>query len=306
MHVAKGLLDAIGGTPLVELTRLEAHFGCSSKIYAKLERANPTGSVKDRAAKAMILDAEEKGLLKEGGVIIEPTSGNTGIGLAAIAAAKGYRLILFMPSSVSKERVQMMKAFGAEVRLVSGTMADCVSLAKEEAEKTPGSFIPAQFDNPANPLAHYQTTGPEIEEALNGDIDIFCAGFGTGGTLIGAGKYLKERHPSLLLVGGEPASSALISTGKAGKHKIQGIGANFQPSVLDLSLVDRVETITDLEAYEGARLLARYEGLFCGISSGANFMLALHLAKEFEGKSIVTVLPDDGERYLSVEGLFGE
>lgn len=301
----KTMIDVIGNTPLVRLKNLEKEFGLESRLYAKLERSNPTGSIKDRAAKQMMLGAMERGEVKQDTLIIEPTSGNTGIGLAAICASLGLKLVIFMPSNCSIERVKMMKAFGADVRLVKeGGMAECVKEAKELALSNPNSFVPSQFDNPDNALAHYKTTGPEIYDQLDGKVDYFVSAFGTGGTLTGVSHFLKEKIPSLISVGVEPAGSPFVSEGKKGPHKIQGIGAGFKPSVLDLSYVDRVETATDEDAYEFARLLARKEGLFCGISSGANVAISVKLAKENPGKIIATVLPDDGERYLSVEGLY--
>ena len=301
----KTMIDVIGNTPLVRLKNLEKEFGLESRLYAKLERSNPTGSIKDRAAEQMMLGAMERGEVKQDTLIIEPTSGNTGIGLAAICASLGLKLVIFMPSNCSIERVKMMKAFGADVRLVKeGGMAECVKEAKELALSNPNSFVPSQFDNPDNALAHYKTTGPEIYDQLDGKVDYFVSAFGTGGTLTGVSHFLKEKIPSLISVGVEPAGSPFVSEGKKGPHKIQGIGAGFKPSVLDLSYVDRVETATDEDAYEFARLLARKEGLFCGISSGANVAISVKLAKENPGKIIATVLPDDGERYLSVEGLY--
>ncbi len=299
------MVDLIGNTPLVRLKNIGAAYNLNSKIYAKLERCNPTGSIKDRAVKEMILDAMEKKLIDKDTVLIEPTSGNTGIGFAAIGATLNMKVVLFMPSNCSIERVKMMKAFGADIRLVSeGGMAGCIAAAKQLHSEIKNSFIPFQFENKANSMAHYKTTGPEIFEQTEGTVDIFISAFGTGGTLTGTAKYLKEKKPSVLAFGVEPATSAVVTTGKRGPHKIQGIGAGFIPEVLELDVVDKVLTATDDEAYEFARELARKEGLFVGISSGANVATAVKLAKEYENKVIVTVLPDNGERYLSVPGLF--
>lgn len=299
------MVDLIGNTPLVRLKNIEAAYNLNSKIYAKLERCNPTGSIKDRAVKEMILDAMEKKLIDKDTVLIEPTSGNTGIGFAAIGATLNMKVVLFMPSNCSIERVKMMRAFGADIRLVSeGGMAGCIAAAKQLHSEIKNSYIPFQFENKANSMAHYKTTGPEIFEQTEGTVDIFISSFGTGGTLTGTAKYLKEKKPSVLAFGVEPATSAVVTTGKKGPHKIQGIGAGFIPEVLELDVVDKVLTATDDEAFEFARELARKEGLFVGISSGANVATAVKLAKEYENKVIVTVLPDNGERYLSVPGLF--
>lgn len=299
------MVDLIGNTPLVRLKNIEAAYNLNSKIYAKLERCNPTGSIKDRAVKEMILDAMEKKLIDKDTVLIEPTSGNTGIGFAAIGATLNMKVVLFMPSNCSIERVKMMKAFGADIRLVSeGGMAGCIAAAKQLHSEIKNSYIPFQFENKANSMAHYKTTGPEIFEQTEGTVDIFISAFGTGGTLTGTAKYLKEKKPSVLAFGVEPATSAVVTTGKKGPHKIQGIGAGFIPEVLELDVVDKVLPATDDEAFEFARELARKEGLFVGISSGANVATAVKLAKEYENKVIVTVLPDNGERYLSVPGLF--
>ncbi len=299
------MVDLIGNTPLVRLKNIEAAYNLNSKIYAKLERCNPTGSIKDRAVKEMILDAMEKKLIDKDTVLIEPTSGNTGIGFAAIGATLNMKVVLFMPSNCSIERVKMMKAFGADIRLVSeGGMAGCIAAAKQLHSEIKNSYIPFQFENKANSMAHYKTTGPEIFEQTEGTVDIFISAFGTGGTLTGTAKYLKEKKPSVLAFGVEPATSAVVTTGKKGPHKIQGIGAGFIPEVLELDVVDKVLTATDDEVFEFARELARKEGLFVGISSGANVATAVKLAKEYENKVIVTVLPDNGERYLSVPGLF--
>ncbi len=299
------MLDLIGNTPLVRLKNIEKAYHLSSPIYAKLERCNPTGSIKDRIAKEMILSALKEGKINQDTLIIEPTSGNTGIGLSAICASLGMKAVIFMPASCSKERVQMMAAFGADCRLVKeGGMAKCIEEAEKLHQEVKNSFIPLQFENPANSMAHYKTTGPEIYSQTDGRVDIFISAFGTGGTLTGVSKYLKEKKPSVLSFGVEPMTSAFVSTGKKGPHKIQGIGAGFKPDVLDLSLVDKVLTCSDEDAYEMTRKLARKEGLFVGISSGANVYTAIRLAEQYPNKVIVTVLPDNGERYLSVEGLF--
>lgn len=299
------MLDLIGNTPLVRLKNIEKAYHLSSPIYAKLERCNPTGSIKDRIAKEMILSALKEGKINQDTLIIEPTSGNTGIGLSAICASLGMKAVIFMPASCSKERVQMMAAFGADCRLVKeGGMAKCIEEAEKLHQEVKNSFIPLQFENPANSMAHYKTTGPEIYSQTDGRVDIFISAFGTGGTLTGVSKYLKEKKPSVLSFGVEPMTSAFVSTGKKGPHKIQGIGAGFKPDVLDLSLVDKVLTCSDEDAYEMTRELARKEGLFVGISSGANVYTAIKLAEQYPNKVIVTVLPDNGERYLSVEGLF--
>ena len=308
MDIKENALEAIGNTPLVHLGKIEKEFGLEARLYAKLERCNPTGSIKDRISKEMILNALEEGKINKNTVIIEPTSGNTGIGLAMVCATLGMKAVIFMPESASRERVLMMKAFGAEVRLTPAKegMSGAVKRAKELAASVPSAFIPDQFGNKVNSLAHYKTTGPEIERQLDGHIDVFVASFGTGGTLTGTGRFLKEKHPSIRIVGLEPFSSPFITEGKAGPHKIQGIGAGFKPDVLDLSYVDAVYAVTDQQAYEFTKHLCRIEGLFCGISSGCNLYGAVveGKKKENKGKTIVTVLPDDGERYLSVEGLY--
>lgn len=304
MKKEKTLIDIIGNTPLVRLFNIEKQFNLNSKIYAKVERCNPTGSIKDRAAKYMLVNALKEGKINKETLIIEPTSGNTGIGLAAIGASLGMKVVIFMPSTASKERIQMMTSFGAEVRLVEkGGMSECIIQANKLHEDIQNSFIPSQFENENNVLAHYEITGPEIYEELEGNIDIFVAGFGTGGTLIGISKYLKERK-KILSVGVEPFSSAFISTSSGGMHKIQGIGAGFKPGILDLKYVDEVMTITDEEAYEYTRLLAKKEGLLVGISSGCNVAAAVKLAKKYPNSIVVTVLPDNGERYLSIDNLF--
>lgn len=295
----------IGRTPLVELTHIEAQYKLHARLLGKLESRNPGGSVKDRVALAMLDDAKARGLLFDDSVIIEPTSGNTGIGLCAVAAQRGYRCIIVMPNSMSRERKLLMAAYGAEVVLTDGArgMAGAVEKANELAAQYPHSFIPAQFDNPANAAAHYQTTGPEIWEDTDGRVDIFVAGVGTGGTITGVGRYLKEQNPDVLVMAVEPAASPLLSGGKAGAHKIQGIGANFVPQVLDRTVYDAVLPITNEEAYAVARLTAQREGLLVGISAGAALAAGIALAQrtENEGKTIVVMLPDSGERYLSTE-----
>ena len=293
----------IGKTPLLELTNLEKSLGLSAKIYAKLEYFNPAGSVKDRIAKAMIDDAEEKGLLKEGSVIIEPTSGNTGIGLAAVAAARGYRIIIVMPETMSIERRQLMKAYGAELVLTDGTkgMKGAIAKADELASQIENSFIPGQFVNPANPAAHLATTGPEIYEDTDGKVDIFIAGVGTGGTVTGVGEYLKSKNPDVKVVAVEPESSPVLSKGTAGAHKIQGIGAGFVPDVLNTKVYDEVFPVSNDDAFATGKLIGKSEGVLVGISSGAAAYAAIELAKRPEnaGKSIVVLLPDTGDRYLS-------
>jgi len=299
----------IGNTPLMELTRLESHFGLHARLLAKLEFFNPTGSVKDRIAKAMLDDAEKRGLIRAGSTIIEPTSGNTGIGLASVAAARGYRAIIVMPETMSVERRKLMKAYGAELVLTEGAkgMQGSVDKAAELAREIPNSYVPGQFINPANPEAHRRTTGPEIERDTGGKVDLFVAGVGTGGTLTGTGEYLKRLHPTLKVIAVEPASSPLLSQGRAGGHKIQGIGANFVPEVLDTKIYDEVLPVADEDAFASARLVGRLEGLLVGISAGAAVWAAVEAAKrpENEGKTIVTILPDTGDRYLST-ALFEE
>ena len=293
----------IGKTPLLELTHIEKKLGLKAKVLAKLEYLNPAGSVKDRVAKAMIDDAEEKGLLKEGSVIIEPTSGNTGIGLASVAAARGYRIIIVMPDTMSVERRQLMKAFGAELVLTEGAkgMKGAIAKADELAKEIPNSFVPGQFVNPANPKAHYLTTGPEIVDDTDGAVDYFVAGIGTGGTITGVGKYLKEKVPGVKVVAVEPATSAVLSTGVAGAHKIQGIGAGFVPDVLDTKVYDEIIPVANEDAFAVGKLIGKTEGVLVGISSGAAVWAAIELAKrsENEGKNIVVLLPDTGDRYLS-------
>ena len=293
----------IGRTPLLELTHIEKELGLKAKILAKLEYFNPAGSVKDRIAKAMIDDAEQKGLLKEGSVIIEPTSGNTGIGLASVAAARGYRIIIVMPESMSVERRQLMKAYGAELVLTEAAkgMKGAIAKADELAKQIPDSFVPGQFVNPSNPKAHIETTGPEIYADTDGKVDYFVAGVGTGGTITGVGQYLKSKVPSVKVVAVEPASSPVLSQGVAGAHKIQGIGAGFVPDVLDTKVYDEIIPVSNEDAFSAGRLVGRKEGVLVGISSGAALHAAVELAKrpENEGKIIVVLFPDTGDRYLS-------
>lgn len=293
----------IGRTPLLELRGIEAQYSLKARLLAKLESFNPAGSVKDRVALAMIEDAEKTGRLKEGSVIIEPTSGNTGIGLAAVAAARGYRVIIVMPDSMSVERRLLMTAYGAELVLTDGSkgMAGAIARADELAASIPGSMIAGQFSNPANPAAHYRSTGPEIYADTDGAVDVFVAGVGTGGTVTGVGRYLKERKPSVKVVAVEPATSAVLSGGKAGAHGLQGIGAGFVPEVLDTGIYDEVIAVTDEDAYAAGRLLGKREGILAGISSGAALRAAIEVAKRKEsaGKTVVVLLPDTGDRYLS-------
>lgn len=299
----------VGGTPLLELTNLEKELGLKARILAKLEYLNPAGSVKDRVAKRMIEDAEARGDLKEGSVIIEPTSGNTGIGLAAIAAAKGYRIIIVMPETMSVERRQLMKAYGAELVLTDGSkgMTGAIKKANELAKETPGGYVPGQFVNPSNPAAHRETTGPEIYRDTDGEVDYFIAGVGTGGTVTGVGEYLKSQKPEVKVIAVEPASSPVLTTGKGGPHKIQGIGAGFVPDVLNTKVYDEVIPVSNEDAFEYGRKVGRHEGVLVGISSGAAVAAAVEVAKrpESEGKTIVVLLPDTGDRYLSTP-LFSE
>lgn len=303
--IYKSADELIGKTPLLELTNIEKEFNFSAKILAKLEYFNPAGSVKDRIAKAMLDDAEEKGILKQGTTIIEPTSGNTGIGLASVAASRGYKIIIVMPETMSKERRQLMKAYGAELILTEGSlgMKGAIKKAEELSKEIPDSFIAGQFVNPANPAAHKKTTGPEIWEDTDGSVDIFVAGVGTGGTVTGVGQYLKSKNPEIKVVAVEPKSSAVLSTGVAGPHKIQGIGAGFVPDVLDTSIFDEIIAVENEEAYFASRLIGKKEGVLVGISSGAALNAAIELAKreENKGKNIVVLLPDTGDRYLSTE-----
>jgi len=307
--IYKGTLGLIGNTPLVEVVNIEKELGLEATILVKLEYFNPAGSVKDRIAKAMIEDAEAKGLLKEGSVIIEPTSGNTGIGLASIAASKGYRIILTMPETMSVERRNILKAYGAEIVLTEGAkgMKGAIAKADELAAEIPGSFIPGQFVNPANPAIHKATTGPEIWNDTDGNVDIFIAGVGTGGTVTGTGEYLKEKNPAIKVVALEPEGSPVLSEGKSGSHKIQGIGAGFVPDVLNTKVYDEVFKAPNEDAFEAAKLLAHKEGISVGISSGAALYGAIELAKrpENKGKVIVALLPDSGDRYYST-ALFSE
>lgn len=309
MKIYQNAADLIGKTPLLELTHIEKEFGLKARILAKLEYFNPAGSVKDRIAKAIIDDAEASGKLKQGSVIIEPTSGNTGIGLASVAAARSYRIIVVMPETMSVERRQLMKAYGAELVLTEGAkgMKGAIAKAEELAAEIPDSFIPGQFVNPANPKAHRETTGPEIFEDTDGEVDIFVAGVGTGGTVTGVGEYLKSKKSDVKVVAVEPASSAVLSTGVPGPHKIQGIGAGFVPDVLNTGIYDEIITVENEDAFATGRLIGHREGVLVGISSGAATFAAIELAKrpENEGKTIVVLLPDTGDRYLSTP-LFNE
>ena len=302
-NIYKSAAEIIGKTPLVEVTNVEKAHNVRARVLVKVEYRNPAGSVKDRAALYMIQDAEEKGLLKEGSVIIEPTSGNTGIGLAALAAARGYRVILTMPETMSVERRNILKAYGAEIVLTPGSegMKGAIDKAEELAKEIEGSFIPGQFDNPANAKAHYETTGPEIWEDTDGEIDIFVAGVGTGGTITGTGRFLKEKNSDIKVVAVEPADSPVLSEGRAGAHKIQGIGANFVPSLLDTTIYDEIIRVESDDAFAASKELTRREGILTGISSGAALHAGLELAKrpENEGKTIVVLLPDSGDRYYS-------
>lgn len=303
MTVYKAISDLIGNTPLVELTHIEEKEGLDASVVAKVEFLNPAGSVKDRIAKKMIEDAEKKGVIKPGATLIEPTSGNTGIGIASVAAAKGYKAIMTMPETMSVERRNLLKAYGAKVVLTDGKtgMKGAIAKAKELAATIPNSFIPSQFENPSNPQAHYESTGPEIWKDTEGKVDIFVAGVGTGGTVSGTGKYLKDQNPNVKVIAVEPATSPVLSQGYAGPHGIQGIGAGFVPNTLDTSVYDEVFTVTNEQAYETGRLIAHNEGMLVGISSGAATYAAIQIAKRSEnkGKTIVVLLPDTGERYLS-------
>lgn len=303
MTVYKAISDLIGNTPLVELTHIEEKEGLDSRVVAKVEFFNPAGSVKDRIAKKMIEDAEKAGKIKPGATLIEPTSGNTGIGIASVAAAKGYKAIMTMPETMSVERRNLLKAYGAKVVLTDGKagMKGAIAKAKELAATIPNSFIPSQFENPSNPQAHYESTGPEIWKDTEGKVDIFVAGVGTGGTVSGTGKYLKDQNPNVKVIAVEPATSPVLSQGYAGPHGIQGIGAGFVPNTLDTSIYDEVFTVTNEQAYETGRLIAHNEGMLVGISSGAATYAAIQIAKrpENKGKTIVVLLPDTGERYLS-------
>jgi len=304
MTIYKNFTELVGNTPLFELTHLEKENGLDATVLAKLEYFNPAGSVKDRIAKAMVEDAEAKGLLKPGSTIIEPTSGNTGIGLAAVAAAKGYKIVLTMPETMSVERRNLLKAYGAEVVLTEGAkgMKGAIEKADQLAKETPDSYIPGQFVNPANPKAHRETTGPEIWKDTDGKVDIFIAGVGTGGTLTGVGEYLKEQNPAVQVIGVEPSGSPVLTEGHAGPHKIQGIGAGFVPDTLNTKIYDEVITVENDDAFDIARAIAKKEGILVGISSGAAVWTAIELAKrpENKGKTIVALLPDTGDRYLSV------
>lgn len=303
MTVYKAISDLIGNTPLVELTHIEEKEGLDSRVVAKVEFFNPAGSVKDRIAKKMIEDAEKAGKIKPGATLIEPTSGNTGIGIASVAAAKGYKAIMTMPETMSVERRNLLKAYGAKVVLTDGKtgMKGAIAKAKELAATIPNNFIPSQFENPSNPQAHYESTGPEIWKDTEGKVDIFVAGVGTGGTVSGTGKYLKDQNPNVKVIAVEPATSPVLSQGYAGPHGIQGIGAGFVPNTLDTSVYDEVFTVTNEQAYETGRLIAHNEGMLVGISSGAATYAAIQIAKrpENKGKTIVVLLPDTGERYLS-------
>lgn len=304
-NVYKSVTELIGKTPLVELTNIEKEFDLKVRLLAKVEFLNPTGSVKDRAALELIVDAENKGLITENSVIIEPTSGNTGIGLAAVAVAKGYKAIIVMPDSMSPERIKLMSAYGAEVVLTDGKkgMRGAIERAQELANEIPDSFIPDQFNNPANAKAHFKTTGPEIFEDTDGEIDVFVAGIGTGGTITGTGEFLKSRKSNIKIIGVEPEKSPVLTKGVSGPHGIQGIGAGFVPTVLNREIVDEVLTVSDEDVFEFARLLSKKEGLLVGISSGAALKSAIEVAKrpEYEGKTIVVLLPDSGSRYMSSE-----
>ena len=308
-RIVTSVEQLIGNTPLLELTHIQKKDALHARILAKLEGMNPAGSAKDRVAMQMLDDAERRGLIGPGSVIIEPTSGNTGIGLCAVAASRGYRVLIVMPETMSRERMQLMRAYGAELVLTEGAlgMKGAIDRAQALARQMPGAFIPGQFDNPANPQAHYETTGPEIERDADGRIDFFVAGVGTGGTITGAGRYLRERHPDLRIVAVEPAASPVLSGGKAGPHGLQGIGAGFVPGVLNTSIYDEIVTVREEDAYAAGRRMAREEGVLVGISSGAALHAALQIAARLQnaGKTVVVFLPDSGERYLSTP-LFAE
>ncbi|HIS94907.1 MAG TPA: cysteine synthase A [Candidatus Ventricola gallistercoris] len=308
-RIVTSVEQLIGNTPLLELTHIQKKDALHARILAKLEGMNPAGSAKDRVAMQMLDDAERRGLIGSGSVIIEPTSGNTGIGLCAVAASRGYRVLIVMPETMSRERMQLMRAYGAELVLTEGAlgMKGAIDRAQALARQMPGAFIPGQFDNPANPQTHYETTGPEIERDADGRIDFFVAGVGTGGTITGAGRYLRERHPDLRIVAVEPAASPVLSGGKAGPHGLQGIGAGFVPGVLDTSVYDEIVTVREEDAYAAGRRMAREEGVLVGVSSGAALHAALQIAARLQnaGKTVVVFLPDSGERYLSTP-LFSE
>ena len=309
MNVYSSITELVGRTPLVRLSRIEARQNLTFRLYGKLESMNPAGSAKDRVGLAMILDAEERGILRPGATIIEPTSGNTGIGLASAAVARGYKLILTMPDTMSVERRNLLAAYGAQVVLTPGAEGRKGSIAKAEelAAEIPGSFIPGQFDNPANPKVHYETTGPELWNDLDGQIDVFVAGVGTGGTITGVGRYLKEKNPDVKIIAVEPAASPLLSEGRAGGHGLQGIGANFVPSILDRSVIDEIVTVKEEDAYAAGRLMASSEGTLVGITAGAALHAAMTIGSqpENQGKNVVAFLPDTGDRYLSTP-LFGK
>ena len=309
MNVYSSITELVGRTPLVRLSRIEARQNLTFRLYGKLESMNPAGSAKDRVGLAMILDAEERGILRPGATIIEPTSGNTGIGLASAAVARGYKLILTMPDTMSVERRNLLAAYGAQVVLTPGAegMKGSIAKAEELAAEIPGSFIPGQFDNPANPKVHYETTGPELWNDLDGQIDVFVAGVGTGGTITGAGRYLKEKNPDVKIIAVEPAASPLLSEGRAGGHGLQGIGANFVPSILDRSVIDEIVTVKEEDAYAAGRLMASSEGTLVGITAGAALHAAMTIGSrpENQRKNVVAFLPDTGDRYLSTP-LFGK
>ena len=309
MNVYSSITELVGRTPLVRLSRIEARQNLTFRLYGKLESMNPAGSAKDRVGLAMILDAEERGILRPGATIIEPTSGNTGIGLASAAVARGYKLILTMPDTMSVERRNLLAAYGAQVVLTPGAegMKGSIAKAEELAAEIPGSFIPGQFDNPANPKVHYETTGPALWNDLDGQIDVFVAGVGTGGTITGVGRYLKEKNPDVKIIAVEPAASPLLSEGRAGGHGLQGIGANFVPSILDRSVIDEIVTVKEEDAYAAGRLMASSEGTLVGITAGAALHAAMTIGSrpENQGKNVVAFLPDTGDRYLSTP-LFGK